>query len=160
MITNREEIQRSSVETEKELRIGIIGADAKAGWAKISHVPAVIGLPGVKLAAVTTRTEQRAREAAHAFGADRWFSDPFAMIRDDQVHPAFSGDLGLLDGGDAAIHRDHEPRSAIADLGQGRAPARGCLGVELLVLLPLGLDLELVLEFRMVGCVFSHVSGV
>jgi hypothetical protein len=35
---------------------------------------------GLKLAAVATRNEQSAREAAEAFGADRWFSDPFAMI--------------------------------------------------------------------------------
>ena len=85
MVKNRQEIWRSSVETEKELRSGIAGADSKAGWAKVSHVPAVIGLPGVKLAAVTTRNEQKAREAAEAFGAHRWFSDPFAMIRDDRV---------------------------------------------------------------------------
>jgi hypothetical protein len=63
MVKNRQEMPRSSVEAEKELRIGIVGADNKAGWAKVSHVPAISGLPGVKLAAVTTRSEQRAREA-------------------------------------------------------------------------------------------------
>jgi len=51
----------------------------------VSHVPAVNGLPGLKLAAVATSSEQSAREAAEAFGADRWFSDPFAMIRDDRI---------------------------------------------------------------------------
>jgi predicted dehydrogenase len=51
----------------------------------VSHVPAINGLPGLKLAAVATRNEQSAREAAEALGADRWFSDPFAMIHDDQV---------------------------------------------------------------------------
>jgi predicted dehydrogenase len=51
----------------------------------MSHVPAINGLPGLKLAAVATRNEQIAREAAEAFGADRWFSDPFAMICDDQI---------------------------------------------------------------------------
>jgi predicted dehydrogenase len=71
--------------TQKQVRVGIVGADTKAGWAKVSHVPAINGLHGVKLAAVTTRTEQRAREAAQAFGADRWFSDPLAMIRDEQI---------------------------------------------------------------------------
>jgi predicted dehydrogenase len=71
--------------TQKQVRVGIVGADTKAGWAKLSHVPAINGLRGVKLAAVTTRTEQRAREAAQAFGADRWFSDPLAMIRDEQI---------------------------------------------------------------------------
>jgi predicted dehydrogenase len=70
---------------QKEIRVGIIGADTKASWAKVSHVPAIKGLPGLKLAAVATRNEQSAREAAEAFGADRWFSDPFAMIHDDRI---------------------------------------------------------------------------
>ena len=68
--------------TQREIRVGIVGADAKASWAKISHVPAIKDLPGVRLAAVATRNERSAREAAEAFGADRWYSDPFAMIRD------------------------------------------------------------------------------
>src|SRR5438309_11819567 len=46
MVKNWQEIRRSSVETEKELRVGIVGADSKPGWAKVSHVRAVIGLPG------------------------------------------------------------------------------------------------------------------
>jgi predicted dehydrogenase len=71
--------------TKKEIRVGIVGANAKAGWAKLSHVPAIKGLPGLKLAAVATRNEQSARQAAEAFGADRWFSDPFAMIRDPWI---------------------------------------------------------------------------
>src|SRR4029077_7754932 len=71
--------------TDKEIRVGIVGASAKAGWAKLSHVPAIKSLPGLKLAAVATRNEQSAREAAQAFGADRWFADPFAMIRDDLI---------------------------------------------------------------------------
>jgi predicted dehydrogenase len=71
--------------TQKAIRVGIVGANAKAGWARVSHVPVINGLPGLKLAAVATRNEQSAREAAEAFGADRWFSDPLAMIRDDLV---------------------------------------------------------------------------
>jgi predicted dehydrogenase len=70
---------------QKEIRVGIVGASAKASWAKVSHVPAINGLHGVKLSAVATRNEQSAREAAKAFGADRWFSDPFAMIRDERI---------------------------------------------------------------------------
>ena len=69
----------------REIRVGIVGADIKASWAKVSHVPAINGLAGLKLAAVATRNEQSARQAAQAFGADRWFSDPFAMIRDDRI---------------------------------------------------------------------------
>jgi len=70
--------------TQKDIHVGIVGANAKS-WATISHVPAINGLPGLKLAAVATRNEQSAREAAEAFGADRWFSDPFAMIRDERI---------------------------------------------------------------------------
>ena len=61
---------------KREIRVGIVGADAKASWAKVSHVPAINGPPDLKLAAVATRNEQSAREAAEAFGADRWHSDP------------------------------------------------------------------------------------
>src|SRR5882762_8401061 len=71
--------------TQKDIRIGIVGANSTASWAKISHIPAIQSLRGVKLAAVATRNEQSARAAAEAFGADRWFSDPFAMIRDDRI---------------------------------------------------------------------------
>jgi predicted dehydrogenase len=51
----------------------------------VSHVPAINGLLGSKLAAVATRNEQSPREAAETLGADRWFSDPFAMIGDDRI---------------------------------------------------------------------------
>jgi predicted dehydrogenase len=71
--------------TQKQITVGIVGANAKSSWAKLSHVPAINGLPGLKLAAVATRNEQSAREAAEAFGADRWFSDPFAMIDDNRI---------------------------------------------------------------------------
>jgi predicted dehydrogenase len=71
--------------TQKEIHVGIVGADTKASWAKVSHVPAINGLPGVRLAAVATRNKESAREAAQAFGADRWYSDPLAMIRDDRI---------------------------------------------------------------------------
>ena len=71
--------------TQREIRVGVIGADTKTSWAKVSHVPAISDLQGLRLAAVATRNEQSAREAAKAFGTDRWYSDPFAMIRDDQI---------------------------------------------------------------------------
>src|SRR5579862_710522 len=77
--------QNFAFATQKQIRVGIVGANAKSGWAKVSHVPAINGLHGVKLSAVATRNEQSARQAAEAFGADRWFSDPFAMIRDERI---------------------------------------------------------------------------
>ena len=71
--------------TQRQIQVGIVGASAQKSWAHVSHVPAINGLTGLRLAAVATRNEQSARKAAEAFGADRWFSDPLAMINDDQV---------------------------------------------------------------------------
>jgi predicted dehydrogenase len=71
--------------TQKQIRVGIVGANPKSSWAKLSHIPAINGLPGLKLAAVATRNEQGAREAAEAFGADRSFSNPFTMICDERI---------------------------------------------------------------------------
>src|SRR5580704_13697579 len=71
--------------TQNEIRVGIVGANAEKSWAKVSHVPAIKGLPGLRLVAVATRNEQSARESAQTFGAERWLSDPFVMIHDDRV---------------------------------------------------------------------------
>jgi predicted dehydrogenase len=62
--------------SQKRIGVGIVGANAERSWAKVSHVPAINGLSGLKLAAAATRNEQSAREAAETFGAERWFSDP------------------------------------------------------------------------------------
>lgn len=67
------------------IRVGIIGADTRASWAQLSHIPAIRSLDAVTLAAVATRREDSAREAAAAFGAGKWFADPYAMIVDDSV---------------------------------------------------------------------------
>jgi len=71
--------------THKVISVGIVGASANGSWAKVSHVPAINGLPGLKLAAVATTNKQSARQAAEAFGANHWYSDPFAMISDDLI---------------------------------------------------------------------------
>jgi predicted dehydrogenase len=85
IVTGSRSMRRGSAVIQKEIRVGIVGANANASWAKVSHVPAINNLPGLRLAAVATRNEQSAREAAEAFGADRWYSDPLAMIRDDLI---------------------------------------------------------------------------
>jgi hypothetical protein len=35
--------------SQKEMHVGIIGADTKASWAKLSHVPAINALPDLRL---------------------------------------------------------------------------------------------------------------
>ncbi|WP_375396087.1 Gfo/Idh/MocA family protein [uncultured Sphingomonas sp.] len=70
---------------QQSYRVGIVGADAKASWASVSHIPAIKGLANLELAAIATRREESAKEAAETFGAGRWFADPYAMIRDDGI---------------------------------------------------------------------------
>ena len=71
--------------TNMPLRIGIIGADIRASWAGASHIPAIQAQPGLKLAAVATRKEESAKAAANAFGAERWYANPYDLICDDSI---------------------------------------------------------------------------
>jgi predicted dehydrogenase len=71
--------------SNNKFRVGIIGADTKASWAGGSHVPALASQPSLVLHAVATRREESAKAAAEAFGAERWFPDPYAMIADKSV---------------------------------------------------------------------------
>lgn len=70
---------------DHKIRVGIIGADARASWAQHSHVPAIEALHEFELAAVATRSADSAREAAQVFGAKQWFDDPMKLIASDAV---------------------------------------------------------------------------
>ena len=67
------------------LRVGIIGANARGGWAADSHVPATQGLDGLELAAVATNRQETADEAAHAFGVAKAYGDGDALIADPDI---------------------------------------------------------------------------
>lgn len=67
------------------LNVGIIGADTKASWAGASHVPAIRANPKLTLAAVATRHQESAKKAAEAFGAAKWYADPYALIEDKTI---------------------------------------------------------------------------
>ena len=69
----------------KTLRVGVIGASARRGWAKISHVPAIQQLDGLKLAAVVTQDQPSADEAARAFGAAKAYGDPRQLFADPDI---------------------------------------------------------------------------
>jgi len=61
--------------TQNEIRVEIIGANTEKSWAKLSHVPAIKGFPGLRLAAVATRNERRAGNGEYIFiGARRYLS--------------------------------------------------------------------------------------
>lgn len=72
------------VET-RTLRVGIIGASADAGWARVSHVPAIKTLGGLELAAVANRDQESADAAAKVYDIPAAFGDALAVIRDPAI---------------------------------------------------------------------------
>ncbi len=69
----------------KTLRVGVIGASAERGWAKVSHVPAIQQLDGLELAAVVTQDQPSADKAASAFGAARGYGDAKQLFADPDI---------------------------------------------------------------------------
>ena len=69
----------------KTLQVGIIGASAARGWAKVAHVPAVQQLDGLALGAVVTRDQPSADKAAAAFGARKGYGDAAALFADPDI---------------------------------------------------------------------------
>ena len=69
----------------KPLGVGIIGASADRGWAKISHVPAIQGLAGLELVAVASGNQAKADAAAKAFGAKAGYAEGKDLIKDPAV---------------------------------------------------------------------------
>lgn len=69
----------------RSLRVGIIGANARGGWAADSHVPATHRLDGLELAAVATNRQETADEAAHAFGVAKAYASGAALIADPDI---------------------------------------------------------------------------
>jgi predicted dehydrogenase len=69
----------------RALGVGIIGASAERGWAKLAHVPAVQQLAGLELAAVASGSQAKADAAAKAFCAKASYADGKALIQDPNV---------------------------------------------------------------------------
>ncbi len=69
----------------QEIRVGVVGAHPGRSWAKDSHIPAIAQLPGLTLTAVATRSEDSARAAAAAYGAEHWFADATALCASGAV---------------------------------------------------------------------------
>lgn len=70
---------------DRMLRVGIIGASAGRGWAKISHVPAVQALAGLTLGTVVTSDQRSADAAARAFGAEKGYGDARDLFADPAI---------------------------------------------------------------------------
>ncbi len=66
------------------VKLGIIGANAERGWARDAHIPALQGIDGIEIAAVSARTRAIADAAAAQFGAAA-FDDSIAMTRSPEI---------------------------------------------------------------------------
>ncbi len=64
----------------EKIRVGLIGANVEYGWSPRAHIPALLALPDVELAAVCTAHPETARESAQRFGVPMAFSDHREML--------------------------------------------------------------------------------
>lgn len=69
----------------RTLQVGIIGASAERGWARISHVPAVQHLHGLELGAVVSSNQSSADAAAKAFGAPIAYGNAADLIQNPSI---------------------------------------------------------------------------
>jgi predicted dehydrogenase len=68
-----------------KIRLGFVGANVRAGWASVSHFPALLASPDVELVAVCTTRQATAEEARAALGAKLAFSDWRAMVGSSEI---------------------------------------------------------------------------
>ena len=68
-----------------KLRVGLIGANATVGWSPRSHIPALLGLPDLELAAICTAHEDTAKESARKFGVELAFHNHLDMLESAEI---------------------------------------------------------------------------
>jgi predicted dehydrogenase len=73
------------VTASSKIRVGIVGASARRGFASIAHIPALRALAQFEIAAVCTAREDSAQEAARHYGVPLAFSDPEQLVRHPDI---------------------------------------------------------------------------
>ncbi len=71
--------------TDKKIRVGIVGASPKRGFASIAHFPALKGLPQFEVVAVCSSSKESAAAAAKHYGVGLAFADAQEMARHPEV---------------------------------------------------------------------------
>src|SRR6266436_1166721 len=69
----------------EKIRVGIIGANVRNGWARDAHIPALSALPDFEITAVSTSRQETADETAKHFGIPHAFADPYKMAQHPDV---------------------------------------------------------------------------
>jgi predicted dehydrogenase len=68
-----------------KIRVGIIGASMRNGWARDAHIPALSALPEFEITAVSTSSQETADETAKHFEIPHAFADPYKMVQQPDV---------------------------------------------------------------------------
>jgi predicted dehydrogenase len=67
------------------IKVGIVGANARRGWAAIAHIPALRALPAFELTALSTTRQMSADAAGRAFGIELTFEGHDALVHSPEV---------------------------------------------------------------------------
>lgn len=73
------------MDTTSDIRVGLIGANVRAGWGGSVHARVIRALPGFELSAVATAHRETAEESAAHFGARLAFDDYRALAQSPEV---------------------------------------------------------------------------
>ncbi|MFE2516682.1 Gfo/Idh/MocA family oxidoreductase [Streptomyces mirabilis] len=76
----------TSTSPHRELiRVGVVGLSASGGWAATAHVPALAGLDGYELRALSAGSAESARAAGEKYAVPLAFASAEELARSDEV---------------------------------------------------------------------------
>ncbi|MFD8218399.1 Gfo/Idh/MocA family oxidoreductase [Streptomyces sp. NPDC059697] len=67
------------------IRVGVVGLSASGGWAAAAHVPALAGLDGYELRALSASTAESARAAGEKYAVPLAFGSAEELARSEEV---------------------------------------------------------------------------
>ncbi|OHV72059.1 Gfo/Idh/MocA family oxidoreductase [Pseudofrankia sp. BMG5.36] len=70
---------------QKPIRVGVVGLSARGGWAATAHVPALTGLDGYELRALSASSTESARAAGERYAVPLTFSSAQELARSAEV---------------------------------------------------------------------------
>jgi predicted dehydrogenase len=75
----------STSSRQKSIRVGVVGLSATGGWAAAAHVPALAGLDGYELRALSASSTESARAAGEKYAVPLTFSNAGELARNEEV---------------------------------------------------------------------------
>ncbi|MFJ2864359.1 Gfo/Idh/MocA family protein [Kitasatospora sp. NPDC087314] len=70
---------------QRPIRVGVVGLSARGGWAATAHVPALTGLDGYELRALSAGSAASARAAGEKYAVPLTFSSAEELARSEEV---------------------------------------------------------------------------